>query len=73
LSPEKEEDITCLCTSYQASKIHSSHARRGLDLKDKVLDVMFIGAESGKLLKTMNKWVANRVSEWSSEEDWKEY
>jgi hypothetical protein len=72
-SPEKEEDITCLCMSYHASKIHSNHPRRKLGSKDKVLDTMFIGAESNKLTKTMSKWVANRVSEWSNAEDWKEY
>ena len=63
-SPEKEEDIIRLCMSYQASKIHRNQPRRRLTLKDKVSDAMFIGAESGKLPKTMNKWVVNRVSEW---------
>jgi hypothetical protein len=59
--------------SYQASKIHNNQPRRRLDLKDKVSDTMCIGAESSKLLKTMDKWASNRVSEWSSEEDWKDY
>jgi hypothetical protein len=72
-SPEKEEDINRLCMSYHASKIHSNHPRRRLDLKDRVGDTVSIGTESGKLLKTMSKWVANRVSEWSCEEDWKDY
>jgi hypothetical protein len=72
-SPEKEEDINCLCMSYHASKIHSNHPRQRLDLKDRVGDTMSIGTESGKLLKTMSKWVANQVSEWSHEEDWEDY
>ena len=71
--PEKEEDITRLRMSYRASKIHINHPGRRLDLKDMVVDTMSIGTESGKLLKTMSKWVANRVSEWSCEEDWKDY
>ncbi|KAF8237484.1 hypothetical protein L208DRAFT_1421552 [Tricholoma matsutake] len=71
--PEKDEDITRLCMSYRASKIHSNHSRQKLDSKDRVVDTMSIGTESGKLLKAISKWVANWVSEWSREEDWKEY
>ena len=73
LSPEKEEDITRLRMSYQASKIHSTHPGQKLDSKDKVVDTMAIGTEGGKLLKTMSTWVANRVSDWLCEEDWEEY
>ena len=72
-SPEKEEDIARLCLSYHASKVHNNHPRRKLGSKDKVPDTMFIGAESNKLIKTMSKWVVNRVSEWSNTEDWKDY
>jgi hypothetical protein len=58
-SPAKEEDIACLCMSYHASKIHINHSGRQLDLKDKVVDTMCIGTESGKLLKMLSKWVVN--------------
>jgi len=72
-SPENEEDIDHLRMSYRASKIHAHCPGRKLGSKDKISDTMFIGVEGSKLSKTMGKWVSNRVSEWSSEEDWIEY
>jgi hypothetical protein len=59
--------------SYHASKIHTTNPRRKLSSKDKVMDTMFIGADSNRSIKTMSKWVANRASEWSNAEDWEDY
>jgi hypothetical protein len=69
-SPGKEEDVARLQASYRNSGIHINRPGRKLDAKDKVPDSMAIGSENSKLLKTMEKWLANWVSEWSSEEDW---
>jgi len=71
-SPGKEEDVARLQASYRNSGIHINRPGRRLDAKDKVPDFMAIGSETS-LLKTMEKWLANRVSEWSSEEDWTDY
>jgi hypothetical protein len=72
-SPKKEEDIACLQASYQASQIHVYKAGRTLDEKDKVPDALRIGSDLSKLPKTFEKWIAGRVSEWASTEDWTEY
>jgi hypothetical protein len=72
-SPEKEEDITRLQASYQASQIHVYRAGRTLDAKDKVSDAVRIGSDLSKLPRTVEKWIAGRISEWSNTEDWTDY
>lgn len=72
-SPEKEEDVARLQASYKASEIHVYKAGRRLEAKDKVLDAIRIGSDFNKLPRTFEKWVAGRISEWSSTEDWTDY
>ena len=72
-SPEKEEDVARLQASYQASQIHVYKAGRRLEAKDKMPDNLKIGSDPTKLSRTFEKWIANRVSEWSNTEDWTDY
>ena len=68
-SPDAEEDIRNLQAAYQKDAIHSFKPGRKLAAKDKVKDYMAIGGEGTKLKKVINRWVANRLSEVSTTED----
>ena len=72
-APDKEEDVSRLQSSYHQSKIHIKKNGRKLDKRDKVADCLAVGSEGTRLKKTMDRWVQNRISEWSSENDWNEY
>jgi len=70
-SPDKEEDIACLQASYEHSKIHRYIPGRKLSAKSKAPDFISLG-EGAKLMKVMDNWIANCVSEWSTAEEWKD-
>lgn len=72
-SPDKEEDVARLQASYHQSGVHRFVRGRKLDAKDKVPDLLAIGSGGGRLSKAIEKWAANRASEWSSKEDWTDY
>jgi hypothetical protein len=72
-APDKEEDVARLQSSYQLSEIHVKKAVRKLDTRDKVANYMANGSEGTRLIKTRDRWLQNRIREWSSEEDWNEY
>ena len=72
-APDKEEDVARLQASYNLSQIHTKKVGRRLDKRDKAANFIALGSEGTRLKKTMERWLRNRISEWSSEEDWNEY
>ena len=68
-SPDAEEDIRNLQAVYQKDAIHTIKGGRKLKAKDKVKDYMAIGGEGTKLKKVISRWLANRLSEVSTTED----
>jgi hypothetical protein len=69
-TPDAEEDIAHLQMAYHLDKIHIFIPERKLTGKDKAKDYMAVGADGKKLKKLVNKWSENRVSDWSTEENW---
>jgi hypothetical protein len=72
-APEKEEDVDRLQASYSASQIHIKKTGRKLNSKDQLPDIFHIGSEASKVAKTVGTWASNRISEWSTLEDWTDY
>ena len=70
--PEKEEDIQCLQASYSASKLHQYTPGRRVESIDKVKDVVEQGSDPIRLKKVIERWLATRLTECSSDQDWSE-
>jgi hypothetical protein len=69
-SPDAEEDIARLQSSFHQSKIHINTPGRKLGDRDKVKDFMAAGMEGKKMTGMMRRWVDGRISSWSTQEEW---
>ena len=68
-TPDAEEDIWNLQAAYHKDSIHLFKAGRKLAAKDRVKDYMALGTEGTKLIKVIQRWGSNRLSEIETTED----
>ncbi|PSS06545.1 hypothetical protein PHLCEN_2v3675 [Hermanssonia centrifuga] len=69
-SPEKEEDVALLQSSYSMTKMHYYNPRRQLHATDKVEDYIAKGADFSTLKRTVNNWAEKRKIKKAKTEDW---
>ncbi len=69
-SPDIEEDLHRLQTSYSISKIHTNTPGRRLNEKAQAVDIIANGLEGQKLQKAIENWKNGRISERGNREVW---